>query len=134
MATRPWVTPQEVVNYTDIPAVQTRDEAKLAVDIQRAEAKVIAYCHHDFTETKEDGSEVYTAIPDAVKTAVILLAEAYAKNTLLKSTTQYTSETHDDYSYTIKDGEITIESLNITDLLDPYVDSSGSVIFHMHVV
>ena len=83
--TRPWVTPQEVRDYTDIAAVKDRTDAKLAVDISRAETRVMAICHNDFS-----ASEYATAMPAEVKTAVILLAEAYA-NSAIRAKTMFTS-------------------------------------------
>ena len=59
MTARPWVTPQEVREYSELPAVQSRSEARLAVDIARAEQYVITYTHNDFAEE---------ALPLAVKT------------------------------------------------------------------
>ena len=68
MAERPWVLPKEVKAYTDIEAVQKRKREKLQMDISRAEQYVITYTRNRF--------EDYDKIPDPVKTAVILLAEA----------------------------------------------------------
>ena len=71
MADRPWVTPEEVKEYSEIPAVQQRSDARLAVDITRAEQYVITYTHNSFKEGD---------LPQAVKTAVLILAEAYGHN------------------------------------------------------
>lgn len=43
MAVRPWVTPQEVRDYTEIKSVQERNDTRIAVDISRAEQYVISY-------------------------------------------------------------------------------------------
>ena len=48
MAERPWVTPQEVRDYSEIPSVQKRSDTRLAVDIARAEQYVITYTHNTF--------------------------------------------------------------------------------------
>ena len=77
MAKRPWVTPQEVREYSEVPAVQQRTDARLAIDIARAEQYVITYTHNEFLNEEE--------IPPAVKSAVILLAEAYARSATSKS-------------------------------------------------
>ena len=37
MAERPWATPDDVRDYTDRASVKARTDAKLAVDITRAE-------------------------------------------------------------------------------------------------
>lgn len=115
MAERPWVLPEEVKAYTEIESVQGRSEARLAVDIARAEQYVISYTHNRFTDCDE--------IPTPVKTAVILLSEAYAAHaSQLKKTGggALKSETFDDYSYTA--GESTVEDL-VKDLdLDALLD------------
>ena len=111
---RPWVTPTEVKTYSEYPAVQNRADAKLQVDISRAEQYVISY-----TNNKFDGEDL-TEIPAAVKTAVILVAEAYAYNATL-SATDKKSETFDDYSYTLADAKpIDIPALDIAALLDDF--------------
>ena len=102
MAQRPWVTPQEVREYSEIPAVQKRSDARLAVDIARAEQYVITYTHNRFEGEEE--------LPEAVKAAVIILAEAYAQ-----------SETFDDYSYTAADGSVDYAGLGLAGLLDDFV-------------
>ena len=91
MADRPWVMPQEVKEYSEIPAIQQRSDARLTVDIARAEQYVITYTHNSFKDTQ--------VIPPAVKTAVLILAEAYGYNAATAAN-QVKSETFDDYSYT----------------------------------
>lgn len=115
MATRPWVTPQEVRDYTDYNAVKNRTDAKLQTDITRAEQYVITYTNNDFS-----GGDAYPTIPAPVKTAVILLAEAYAYNSYAATATMK-SETFDDYSYTTETKTIDVESLDIKPLLDGYI-------------
>ena len=112
MAKRPWVSPQEVKEYTEIKVVQDRAESRLLVDIARAEQYVIALTHNKFEESE--------TIPAEVKTAVILLAEAYANNAAEQSK-KVKSETFDDYSYTASDSSmISIESLDLASLLDAH--------------
>lgn len=112
MAERPWVTPQEVKEYSEIPAVQQRSDARLTVDIARAEQYVITYTHNSFEEFKE--------IPQAVKTAVLILAEAYGHNSVIVAR-EVKSETYDDYSYTTETSQISVEALDLAALLDEYV-------------
>ena len=112
MAKRPWVTPQEVKEYTEIAAVQNRTDARLSVDIARAEQYVISLTHNKFEDCE--------TIPAAVKTAVILLAEAYGNNAVEASRT-VKSETFDDYSYTASDSSvISIDGLDLASLLDEF--------------
>lgn len=116
MAERPWVTPAEVIAYTDYKQVQERTEMKLKVDISRAEQYVIAYTNNDFIDIE--------VIPEPVKTAVILLAEAYAYNACADARSggrRMKSESFDDYSYSSDDAYISIEDLDVKVLLDPYV-------------
>lgn len=110
MANRPWVTPQAVKDYTEYPSVQKRDEAKLTTDISRAEQYVIAYTNNDFADKE---------LPEAVKTAVILVAEAYAFNACVAAK-ELKSETFDDYSYTVETCTIDVDSLDLKPLLDEY--------------
>ena len=116
MATRPWVTPAEVTAYSDYTQVQSRPATKLAVDTSRAEQYVISYCNTDFTD--------YDAIPEPVKTATMLLAEAYAYNACADARSggrRMKSEAFDDYSYTSDDAYISIDDLDVKVLLDPFV-------------
>lgn len=112
MASRPWVTPQQVKDYSEIAAVQNRTEARLAVDISRAEQYVITATHNTF--------ENYDTIPEPIATAVLILAEAYAHNAVVVSR-DMKSETLDDYSYTAENSSITLESLDLSSLLDGYI-------------
>lgn len=136
--TRPWVSPQQVKEYTDIEAVKERSDAKLAVDIARAEQYVINYTHNDFS------SIAYaTTIPAEVIYAIILLAEAYANQAIITAKQSGTitskggkkSETFDDYSYTLSDSaiEVDIASLNLSSLLDEYIlaEATGKVLLRM---
>ena len=112
MAQRPWVTPQEVKDYSEIPAVQQRSDTRLTVDIARAEQYVITYTYNSFKDEEE--------IPPPVKTAVLLLAEAYGHNAAIAAK-EVKSETFDDYSYTTETSQISIEALDLAALVDEYV-------------
>lgn len=118
MAARPWVTPEEVIQYTSHEDVLKRPVEKLVFDISRAELKVIAKTNNSF-------GEEYPEIPEPVKMAVILLAEAYAKNSIEATKKQIRSETFDDYSYSVESGAVDIEGLDIDDLLAEYVLAKG---------
>lgn len=112
MAKRPWVTPQEVKDYSEIKAVQERNDTRLAVDIARAEQYIITYTHNKFEGEEE--------IPPAVKTATLILAEAYGHNAIVSSK-EVKSETFDDYSYTAEAKSISVEALDLAALLDDFV-------------
>lgn len=127
MAERPWVTPQEVRDYSEIPSVQKRSDTRLAVDIARAEQYVITYTHNTF--------ESYKEIPPSIKTAVLILAEAYAHNAVLAAK-EIKSETFDDYSYSADHSDIEVTDLDLAALLDDYVvtAANGTVTMRMRVL
>lgn len=112
MAVRPWATPKEVRDYSSNKDIQNRTDTQLSFDITRAEQYVISHTNNDFSE--------YEVIPQNVKTAVILLAEAYGYNSAIKSK-GLKSETFDDYSYTAENTEIALSGLDIDTLLKDYV-------------
>lgn len=130
MATRPWITPQEVRDYSGYKEVKDRTDAQLAVDITKAESYVIRYTKSKFDGIEADGSP--EELPAEVKTAVILLAEMYAYNAAIRQV-RMKSETFDDYSYTVDTSEITIDSLGLEGLLDGYVEdiARGGIFFRM---
>lgn len=119
MATRPWITPANVKDYTDLKDVNLRSDAKLEIDIKRAEAYIAKYCGHDFSD-----SEKYEEIPDDVKTADIILTEYYAHKQ--GAIGKYKSENYDDWSYTSSEADYLIKSLGIDVLLEPYVETGVS--------
>lgn len=120
MAARPWVSPEDVKNYSSQGDVQNRPDEKLVFDISRAELKVIAKTNNSFTD-----EEMYPEIPEPVKMAVILLAEAYAKNAVEATRKRVKSETFDDYSYTAESSIIDVDTLDLDDLLADYVLTTG---------
>ena len=112
MAHRPWVTPDEVKAYSEYPSVISRASAKLCVDISRAEQHVIAFTNNTFDELD--------VVPPPVKTAVILVAEAFAYNACLASR-EMQSETFDNYSYTAANATpIDVSLLDLSTLLDGF--------------
>lgn len=112
MAQRPWVTPDEVREYSEIKAIQNRSDTRLKIDISRAEKYVLTLTHNDFG--------AYDTIPDEVRAAVIILAEYYG-NYAATIAKEKKSETFDDYSYQSNDAETNIENLDISSLLDDYI-------------
>lgn len=122
MAERPWVTPEEVKEYSEDKDVQSRSDIRLKFDIARAETLIIKYCNNEFTD--------YDVIPDDVKMAVIILAEKYAYTSAKVKKKGILSETFDDYSYSADSSAYTIDiaDLGLEALLDKYKKSSnGSV-------
>ncbi len=127
---RPWVTPEEVKAYTDHKEIAERSDEKLKTDIFRAEQKVISITHNNF-----DSGEL-EEIPEPVKIAVMILAEAYANNSIEKAKKQIRSETFDDYSYSLDSGIIDIDGLDLDYLLKDFMldVGSGNVILRMTVI
>ncbi len=118
MAKRPWVAPQDVKSYTEFEDVKNRSDDKIAFDISRAEMHVMAYTNNK--EFLDD--EKYPEIPEEVKSAVIILAEAFAHNAVTKTNTKK-SESFDDYSYTAESSIADIPSVfnEISPLLEDYM-------------
>lgn len=119
MAARPWVSPEEVREYTSHEELKSRPDKKLSFDIARAEIKIVHRTNNHFAD------DAYPEIPEEVKMAVILLAEAYAKNDVESTKRQIKSETFDDYSYTAETAMIDIETLDLDDLLAAHVLATG---------
>lgn len=120
MAVRPWVSPQDVKEYTELKEVQNRSDEKLKIDITRAEQRVI-----NITNNRFDDETKYPEIPEQVKIATILIAEAYAKNAGEKAQKNYKSETFDDYSYTVESSTIDLDTMGLDELLSEFVVETG---------
>ena len=128
---RPWICPDDVKEYTDYPEVAERSEGKLKQDILRAEMKIIKITNNRF-----DDDEKYPEIPEQVKLATILVAEAYAKNLVERATKKIKSETFDDYSYELTETkDIDISGLDLDELLADFViQSRGNMHFRMTAI
>ena len=46
MPARPWITPEQVREYSETPEVVARTDTKLTVDISRAEQYILTYTHN----------------------------------------------------------------------------------------
>ena len=120
---RPWIEPKQIRDYTSSPKVEARTDTQLAYDIARAEKYVIFHTHNNF-----DSKEYESGLPSDVTMAVILLAEAYAKQAIVQS-----SETFDDYSYTVDVGADIADSLGLGAMLEEYVlpEDHGKVVMKL---
>lgn len=112
MAARPWITPKDVKDYTELPKVSARSDPKLLTDIIRAENYIIIR-----TNNKFDDAVKYPDLPPEIKLAAILVAEFYANKTTTAPTKQYQSESFKDYSYTIKTEEEGVDAVDIDSLI-----------------
>jgi len=115
---RPWITPETVREYSGSEKVKGRSDKQLEIDIMRAESYVIFHTHNNF-----DSKEYEEAIPSDVKMAVILLAEGYALKSMRQTNGVVSSETFDDYSYTMDTDTDPVDSLTVGPMLAPYVIS-----------
>jgi len=118
MANRPWITPQDVKDYTEHKVVLNRAETKLQFDITRAEKYIIERTNNDFSD-----DILYPVIPDEIKMATILVAEFYANLAANNPIETKKSETFDDYSYTVSDKayEMSVDDLDIGYLINDYI-------------
>jgi len=112
MAKRPWVNPQEVKDYSSSKAVKTRNDTQIQVDITRAEQYVIKHTNNSFSDCD--------AVPPSIKTAVLILAEAYGHNAAVTAK-EVKSETFDDYSYTAESSVVNVANLDLDSLLEDYI-------------
>ena len=96
--------------------LRVKTDAQLAYDIARAEKYVIFHTHNKF-----DSDEYESELPSDVTMAVILLAEAYAKQAITQKEGIMSSETFDDYSYTVDTGSDIADSLGLGAMLEEYV-------------
>ncbi len=129
MPKRPWITPDDVLGYTDDDNVSCRSEDKLKIDISRAESYILAY-----TKNKNLlDDEKYPEVPEAVKTAVIILAEHYGISSIKKG---ITSESFDDYSYSVDSSVASLDNLDIGILLDDFIisEATGTVTMKAFIV
>lgn len=128
MAERPWAMPEDVKSYTDFEDVLNRADIKLKKDISRAEIYVLSYTNNkDLLD-----NTIYPDIPEEVKTAVIILAEAYGHNAVEKTKT-LKSETFDDYSYTAESNSIDLNSVydEIATLLEDFKKAKPNNLVNM---
>lgn len=125
---RPWVKPEQIKEYTSSPKVMARSDAQLAYDIARAEKYVIYHTHNKFR-----AAEYSSRLPPDVAMAVILLAEAYAKQAIAQKDGVKKSETFDDYSYTMDTDSNIADSLGLGAMLEEYVlpEDKGRVMMKM---
>lgn len=120
MAQRPWLKPAQVRAFSDFEDVKKRSLVKLETDIFRAEEYVIRYTGNDFSDIE------YELIPEKVRTACLLLAEAYGHNSSLSSRTMK-RETFDEYSYEAENRLLDINSLGLDVLLKDFIVDCAAV-------
>ena len=125
---RPWILPDEIREYTSSQKVKDRTDSQLAYDIARAEKYVIFHTHNKF-----ESEEYESGLPSDVTMAVILLAEAYAKQAITQKDGVMSSETFDDYSYTVDIGSDIADNLGLGAMPEEYVlpEDQGKVVMKL---
>jgi hypothetical protein len=128
----PFITPADLISYSVIEIVKTRDETLLAQDILEAEAEVKAFVGHDFSDP-----EKYSTLPAEVKLATLKLSQYYslvnADESVIKS---MTSEKIGDYQYS--KGQLV--KPEVTHLLSPFrngaktTSGDGNTTFRMRLI
>ena len=127
MATRPWVTPEDLKDYTEFDNVKARSDTKLQTDIVRAENYIIHRTNNDFAD-----AEKYPDIPDDIKIATLLVAEFYANAAPQDPQKKYQSETFKDYSYTVTSGsDKSADDLDIAALIAAYIKPASTGTLNM---
>ena len=115
-----WILPADVIRYSESGSVRERSFDALEVDIRRAQMSISRYCGKDFDDT-----EVFAALPESVKLACVILAEAYARSAS-RSARGFKRETFDEYSYEAENTLVDFEELGLRSLLSEFVDGSGA--------
>lgn len=133
MAKRPWITANELTDFSNHKEVIDTNSVRTTVLISLAESKIIAYCHHDFSD-----DEIYPSIPEEVKNAALILSDALVYNDNLRNDVSIKSQTFDDYSYTAEETlvPVSFDELGLSTLLDNYVldNTSGNLFLGVDVL
>lgn len=112
----PYITPQELIDFTPIDAIKNRSTTLLTYDILEATAEIDQICGHDFNDTT-----VYPSIPDAVKLAALKLSQYFSivnsDESVIKA---IKSQNIGDFSFS-SDG---VEKPSVMHLLRPYITST----------
>ncbi|MDR1629611.1 MAG: DUF3199 family protein [Oscillospiraceae bacterium] len=120
MAQRPWIQPADVRVYSAFEDVRKRPWENLQTDILRAEEFVIRFTGNSFAAAE------FETVPEKVRTACVLLAEAFAHNAVML-TKGVKKETFDEYSYEAENSFVDIAALGLDSLLREYVLATGTV-------
>lgn len=117
MAKRPWLTTDELKEYSDFDKVKNRSEVKLQTDITRAENYIIHRTNNEFKDDKYP-----EIVPTDIKLAAILVAEFYANAASITLQSEYQSESFKDYSYTKTTSlDKTVDDVDIDALISRHV-------------
>lgn len=117
---RPWISPEDVREYSSLEDVKGRSDLQLGIDIRRAES-----CIHTFTNNSFPAEKYAGGLPEDVRVADIILSEYFAHNSAANGAAKK-SESFDEYTYTTEGSFIEIKSLGIDALLEPYMIAKAS--------
>lgn len=120
----PWITPQQVVDYSVFSKVKNRPAKLLEMDIIEAEQEIKSIVGHNFDGADAEGNPLYPFLPAEVEIAYLKMAQFFALINSDESITKgYQSERIGDYSYTLASGQ-TVRKPDVYDLLSAYVKTA----------
>ncbi|HFL0606058.1 TPA: DUF3199 family protein [Listeria monocytogenes] len=120
----PYITPEELIAYSDFESVKKRNPEKIKMDILEAEMDLQAALGKSLADIKNNNAEE-TGFPKALKLALLRLAQFRALyNTSESMQKGYSSEKIADYSYSLANGE-SINYPDITNLIADYLNQES---------
>ncbi|EAD4096346.1 DUF3199 family protein [Listeria monocytogenes] len=113
-----YITPEELITYSDFDSVKERNEEKLVMDILEAEMDLQAALGKSLADIRSKNTKE-SGFPGTLKLALLRLAQFRALyNTSESMQKGYSSEKIADYSYSLANGE----SINYPDISNLIAD------------
>ncbi|EMG9622412.1 DUF3199 family protein [Listeria monocytogenes] len=113
-----YITPEELITYSDFDSVKERNEEKLVMDILEAEMDLQAAVGKSLADIRSKNTKE-SSFPETLKLALLRLAQFRALyNTSESMQKGYSSEKIADYSYSLANGE----SINYPDISNLIAD------------
>ncbi|EAC7181131.1 DUF3199 family protein [Listeria monocytogenes] len=113
-----YITPEELITYSDFDSVKERNEEKLVMDILEAEMDLQAALGKSLADIRSKNTKE-SGFPETLKLALLRLAQFRALyNTSESMQKGYSSEKIADYSYSLANGE----SINYPDISNLIAD------------
>ncbi|ECJ9718291.1 DUF3199 family protein [Listeria monocytogenes] len=120
-----YITPEELITYSDFEAVRERKPEKLKMDILEAEMDLQAALGKSLVDIKSRRVEE-TGFPETLKLALLRLAQFRALyNTSESMQKGYSAEKIADYSYSLANGE-SINYPDVSNLIADYLDQKST--------
>ncbi|EDP7604052.1 protein YqbG [Listeria seeligeri] len=121
----PYITPEELIIYSDFNSVKNRNPEKLKMDILEAEMDLQAALSKSLADIKNSNAEE-SGFPETLKLALLRLSQFRALyNTSEAMQKGYSSEKISDYSYSLANGE-SINYPDISNLIADYLDKKST--------